>query len=221
MTEVILDAWTQSTRSFEDCQGLVAYYARVSNPGQPSRTNDRLIKYLIEHKHWSPFDMVDVVLDVRLSRTIGRQFLRHSSLKFQEFSQRYSATETVTNFPKARMQDTSNRQNSLECTDEGVIEWFFDAQKAVVDLSFCKYDEALKRGVAKELARDLLPEGLTHSRMFAKGSIRSWIHYVDVRTGPETQKEHRELASMCANEIAKVFPLIQEFNHVLKETTEC
>jgi thymidylate synthase (FAD) len=155
--------------------------------------------------------MVNIVLDVSVSRDIARQLLRHRSFSFQEFSQRYSATETTSRLRETRLQDWKNRQNSLPNDDLELEMWFNEAQKAVIDQSFTLYDQALKKGVAKEQARALLPEGLTSSRLFVNGSLRSWIHYIELRTSPETQKEHRELAVACAEAIAPLFPMIAEF----------
>jgi len=192
---------------------IVDYVARVSNPSAEVRSTDKLINYMTEHGHWSPFEMVNVVLDIATTRDMARQLLRHKSMCFQEFSQRYSATETTGFIRETRLQDFKNRQNSLPCDDEEIKEWFTDAQKQVMGLSFSLYDQALKKGVAKEQARAILPEGLTRSRLFANGTLRSWIHYISLRTKPDTQKEHRELALRCAEAIEPEFPMIANFTN--------
>jgi thymidylate synthase (FAD) len=170
--------------------------------------NDKLISYLIRHKHWSPFEMVSATMKITSTRDIIRQILRHRSFSMQEFSQRYSATETTGDVREARLQDTANRQNSLPNADPELDDWWTEKQRAVMGSAFELYDQALKRGIAKEQARAILPEGLTRSTIFMSGSIRSWLHYCELRTGPETQKEHREIAAACAVQIARVFPQI-------------
>lgn len=191
----------------------VAYFARVSNPtSQISALNDEgLIKYLVRHKHWSPFEMAHITLQMDTTRDIGRQMLRHSSFRFQEFSQRYSATETNGDRREARLQDHVNRQNSLETDDVGLIGWWNDVQDSLMASTFDVYDAALKRGLAKEVARAILPEGLTWTRLYMSGSVRSWIHYIELRTDPSTQKEHRDLARTAALAIEPVFPMIRDF----------
>ena len=212
MNRATLKAYTQSVdNTLLDCAALVAYFARVSNESGETRPVGKLIEYLTKHQHWSPFEMVNVVLEVHTSRDIARQLLRHRSFSFQEFSQRYSATQTTSDFRETRLQDHKNRQNSIPTDDQELTTWFTQAQKEVRNLSFDYYDKALKRGIAKEQARALLPEGLTTSRLFVNGSIRSWIHYIELRTQPETQAEHRDLALKCSKEIAKIFPKIEEF----------
>ena len=193
----------------------VCFYARVSNPASQmsAMNNDRLIGYLIKHRHWSPFEMVNITLRIDTSRDVARQQLRHSSFAFQEFSQRYSATETTCSTRPARMQDTSNRQSSLDTASQADRDWWTDQQILVMARSFAAYDEALKRGLSKEVARSVLPEGLTWTRLYMSGSLRSWIHYISGRTGPETQLEHREIARECAEEIHDVFPQITEWVH--------
>jgi len=212
MNRATLKAYTQSVdNTLLDCAALVAYFARVSNESGETRPVGKLIEYLTKHQHWSPFEMVNVVLEVHTSRDIARQLLRHRSFSFQEFSQRYSATQTTSSYRETRLQDWKNRQNSLPNDDLELDIWFTKAQQDVRDLTFDLYDKALKKGIAKEQARALLPEGLTTSRLFVNGSIRSWIHYIELRTQPETQAEHRDLALKCSKEIAKIFPKIEEF----------
>lgn len=218
MQEVKLEGWSQrkKAKSNESLVDQIAYYARVSNPSSQitSLKNDGLINYLIRHKHWSPFEMVNVCLEVNTTRDIGRQLIRHRSFSFQEFSQRYAETGIVTSeLREARMQDHVNRQNSLETDDEALGEWWEQKQAEVMKLCFDAYDEALEKDIAKEVARAVLPEGLTWTRLYVNGSIRSWIHYIDLRTDPSTQKEHRELAHACARELAQVFPMIENFVH--------
>ena len=201
-------------------QDLVAYCARVSNPSNQanSETSEKLIKYLIKHKHWSPLEMVSVCIEVETTRDIARQLLRHRSFSFQEFSQRYADPTAELDdafvLREARLQDTKNRQNSVELdmTDEKqkllAYEWE-RAQKRVLYTVKKEYEWAIKNGIAKEQARAVLPEGLTVSRLYVNGTLRSWIHYIDLRDGNGTQKEHAEIARACAEVIAKVFPIIK------------
>lgn len=191
---------------------LIAFCARVSNPANQfnTETSTRLVKYLIKHKHWSPLDMVDITVEFDPTRDIGRQILRHQSFKFQEFSQRYSNVEDLGDMfilSECRLQDTANRQNSLETDDSDLEEWWKEAQESCIDITSTIYKQAIEKGIAKEVARKVLPEGLTKTRMHMKGSIRSWIHYLEVRLDVSTQKEHREVASMLSEVIAKVFPI--------------
>ena len=201
-------------------QDLVAYCARVSNPSNQanSETSERLIKYLIKHKHWSPLEMVSVCIEVETTRDIARQLLRHRSFSFQEFSQRYADPTAELDdafvLREARMQDTKNRQNSVELdmSDEKqkllAYEWE-RSQSRVLYAVKKEYEWAIKNGIAKEQARAVLPEGLTVSRLYVNGTLRSWIHYIDLRDGNGTQKEHAEIARACAEVIAKVFPIIK------------
>ena len=201
-------------------QDLVAYCARVSNPSNQanSETSERLIKYLIKHKHWSPLEMVSVCIEVETTRDIARQLLRHRSFSFQEFSQRYADPTAELDdafvLREARMQDTKNRQNSVELdmSDKKqrllAYEWE-RSQNRVLYAVKKEYEWAIKNGIAKEQARAVLPEGLTVSRLYVNGTLRSWIHYIDLRDGNGTQKEHAEIARACAEVIAKVFPIIK------------
>ena len=192
----------------------IAYCARVSNPENQnnSSTDQRLLKYLIKHNHWSPFEMVSICLEINSTRDICRQIIRHRSFSFQEFSQRY-ADATVIGFEsrEGRLQDTKNRQNSFETDDSELLEEWEQKQKDVLDVSKKTYEWALSNGIAKEQARAVLPEGMTHSRMYMNGSLRSWMHYIQLRTGNGTQKEHREVALSCAKTIAPIFPMILDF----------
>jgi thymidylate synthase (FAD) len=197
-------------------QDLVAYCARVSNPANQNNTetNEKLIKYLIHNQHWSPLEMVNVCLEIETTRDICRQVLRHRSFSFQEFSQRYAEANLGFEMKEARLQDTKNRQNSIELLDNEntntLKEMWEIKQTEVARLSEETYQWALLNGIAKEQARAVLPEGMTLSRMYMNGTLRSWVHYLQLRTGNGTQKEHRELALECAQEISKVFPMILE-----------
>jgi thymidylate synthase (FAD) len=200
-----------------DMTDLVAFCARVSNPaGQMNTaTNEKLIKYLIKNQHWSPLEMVNVCLEIETTRDIARQILRHRSFSFQEFSQRYAdptaELEDAFVLREARLQDTKNRQNSIE-TDNPALQAFWETQqKRVLDAAQSAYQWAIDNGIAKEQARAVLPEGLTVSRLYMNGSLRSWIHYIQLRSGNGTQKEHMEIAKICAQVIAKIFPLSTEF----------
>lgn len=187
---------------------LVAYCARVSNPAnQSSRETQRLIQYLIEHKHWSPFEMVSACLEIETTRDIARQILRHRSFSFQEFSQRYADPTKELDFVtrEARLQDHKNRQNSIKTNNHSLQYDWERKQEAVLEAAREAYFWAVANGIAKEQARCVLPEGMTMSRMYVNGTLRSWIHYIDVRTDKSTQLEHREVAEACAEELAKLF----------------
>ena len=188
-------------------QEMVAFCARVSNPDNQmnSETSTGLIKYLIKHKHWSPFEMVSACLEIKTTRDIARQILRHRSFSFQEFSQRYArATDFETR--EARMQDPVNRQNSVVTDDLEIQEEWDKIQDNVIELTKAAYDRALKLGIAKEQARAVLPEGLTASTMYVNGTIRSWIHYIELRSAHGTQKEHMEIAKEVGKVISQIFP---------------
>ena len=197
----------------------IAMMARVSNPNnqENTKTAEKLVRYLIKHKHWSPFEMANVVLEINTTRDIGRQILRHRSFSFQEFSQRYADVGdigTSTQLKEARMQDKSNRQNSIVLDNDSRLHYLWSQrQQEVLNLANFAYKWALENGIAKEQARAVLPEGLTISRMYMQGSIRSWMHYIELRSSIETQKEHRDIAIQCANCIECVFPMITEFVH--------
>ena len=186
---------------------LIAYMARVSNPENQNNpeTAPKLLKYLMKNKHWSPFEMVNVCMEIKCTRDIARQILRHRSFSFQEFSQRYAeALEWETG--EARLQDNKNRQNSLPTQDRELERWWDDEQRKVVTQARFSYGAALNNGIAKEVARKLLPEGLTMSTMYMNGTLRSWMHYVDIRCDEATQKEHRVVAEQCRAVLAKEFP---------------
>lgn len=208
---------------------LVAYCARVSNPGNQSNkdTSEKLIRYLINHQHWSPLEMVSMCLEIETTRDIARQILRHRSFSFQEFSQRYADPTKDLEFTvrEARLQDPKNRQNSIELNlddlgkggegqfsnkDEVIAKGWHDKQRAVIDAARDAYTWAINNGIAKEQARAVLPEGNTMSRMYMNGTIRSWIHYIELRGANGTQKEHIQIAKACAEVIANIFPLAKD-----------
>jgi thymidylate synthase (FAD) len=203
-----------------DAQELIAFCARVSNPSNQMNTEtaDKLIKYLVKHKHWSPLEMVSACLEVETTRDIARQILRHRSFSFQEFSQRYADPTQDLDFVirEARLQDTKNRQNSIELdmnNDEHrqiAYQWE-NLQRDLIEKTKAVYGWAVKKGIAKEQARAILPEGNTISRLYINGTLRSWIHYIELRSEGGTQKEHREIAVECAKVIAEVFPLAKDF----------
>ena len=200
----------------ENIQDLVAYCARVSNPSNQinNETAERLLNYLVKHKHWSPFEMVSVCLEIETTRDIARQFLRHRSFSFQEFSQRYADIRDLSdNFVlrEARLQDQKNRQNSVEIDDVVLQEQWMAMQQRVINASKEAYKWAIEQGIAKEQARAVLPEGNTKSRLYANGTLRSWIHYIELRSDNGTQKEHREIAVECAKAISEIFPSISNY----------
>jgi len=193
----------------------IAYVARVSNPSNQNNntTAEKLVNYLIKHKHWSPLEMVDATLEIETTRDIARQILRHRSFVFQEFSQRYADPTQSLGFVTrdARLQDPKNRQNSVDVDDVWLSENWYVTQYELLESAKQAYQWAIENGIAKEQARAILPEGLTKSRMYMKGSLRSWIHYIQIRSGIETQKEHREVAIACANALEPIFPMIRSF----------
>jgi thymidylate synthase (FAD) len=193
-----------------DGERLIAYMARVSNPA--NQTNEKyvpLIKYLIKHKHWSPFEMVNVCMEIECTRDIARQILRHRSFSFQEFSQRYAVADGY-ELSEVRLQDEKNRQNSIPVQDREMMRFWQEQQQAVLKAATVAYENSLNAGVAREIARKVLPEGLTTSRMYMNGTLRSWLHYVDIRTGVETQKEHRDIALECEKQLRLHFPNVME-----------
>lgn len=190
---------------------MVAFCARVSNPSNQlnTETSEKLIKYLIKNAHWSPLEMVSACLEIETTRDIARQILRHRSFSFQEFSQRYANPvkdlEFVTR--EARLQDLKNRQNSIENDDEEISNMWIEKQEHLINEARETYNWAIENGIAKEQARAVLPEGNTVSRMYMNGTLRSWIHYIELRSGNGTQKEHMEIAVACAEVITKIFPM--------------
>lgn len=193
-------------------QDLIAFCARVSNPSNQfnTDTSDKLINYLIINKHWSPFEMASACLEVCTTRDIARQILRHRSFSFQEFSQRYANPVNDLNFVmrEARLQDDKNRQNSIETNNDRLHHSWERRQQLVINIAKDAYQWAISNGIAKEIARAVLPEGLTESKLYINGTIRSWIHYIEVRSDQSTQKEHRIIAQSCAKELAQIIPKI-------------
>ena len=199
----------------DNVQELIAYTARVSNPSNQdnTETSERLLRYLIREKHWSPFEMVSACLEVETTRDIARQLLRHRSFSFQEFSQRYADPTKDLKFQlkDARLQDTKNRQNSIVVKNaELQLEWL-QQQAEAVNAAKKSYSWAIENGIAKEQARAVLPEGIMESRLYVNGTMRSWIHYIGLRSGHGTQKEHIQLAVECAKALEPIFPMIMEF----------
>lgn len=196
-----------------NAQELVAFCARVSNPGNQTNTetSEKLIRYLIKHRHWSPLEMVSACLEIETTRDIARQILRHRSFSFQEFSQRYAVADLGFEYKEARLQDTKNRQNSIEVDDVELSAEWERRQSNLANDAADVYKWALDNGIAKEQARAVLPEGITTSRLYMQGTLRSWLHYIELRSGPETQKEHREIAQECAVALETIFPMASEF----------
>ena len=216
---VKLLSYSQPTEEFasmgiDDAQELIAYCARVSNPSNQlnTDTSEELIRYLVKHQHWSPLEMVSACIEITTTRDIARQILRHRSFSFQEFSQRYADPTKDLSFVlrEARLQDTKNRQNSVENTNLALAAWWEERQKRVINEAKEAYEWAIQNGIAKEQARAVLPEGLTVSRLYMNGTLRSWIHFIQLRSANGTQKEHQEVARECAKVIAEVFPLANE-----------
>lgn len=199
----------------ENAQDLIAFCARVSNPTNQmnTETSAKLIKYLIKHKHWSPLEMVSACLEINTTRDIAHQIVRHRSFAFQEFSQRYANPQDMAEaftYREARLQDPKNRQNSIEVEDEALQIAWGKKQKEIIEKCREVYNWALNEGIAKEQARVVLPEGLTKTRLYMNGSLRSWVHYIELRGGHGTQKEHMDIAHTCAKVIANIFPIINE-----------
>ena len=208
--QIKLISYSQSADN-TSLQDMIAYCARVSNPTNQSNTetNERLLKYLMKNQHWSPFEMVSICLEIETTRDIARQILRHRSFSFQEFSQRYAVASLGFETREARLQDGKNRQNSIEANNpELELEWS-QKQTELAEHSKQAYDWALSKGIAKEQARAVLPEGMTVSRLYMNGTLRSWIHYIQLRSANGTQKEHREVAIECAKIISTIFPIME------------
>ncbi len=208
------------TQGIDDAQELIAYCARVSNPSNQfnTETSEKLIRYLIKHQHWSPLEMVSACLEIQTTRDIARQILRHRSFSFQEFSQRYADPTKDLEFEirEARLQDTKNRQNSVEldlsdADNRELNKLWIEKQQDVIKTAREAYTWAVTNGIAKEQARAVLPEGNISSRIYMNGTLRSWVHFIELRSGNGTQKEHREIAKLCAEVIAKIFPMAGEF----------
>ena len=198
-----------------DAQELIAFCARVSNPSNQlnMETSEKLIRYLVKHKHWSPLEMVSACLEIETTRDIARQILRHRSFSFQEFSQRYADPTKDLDFVirEARLQDTKNRQNSIATDDAQLQAWWDAKQKFIIETVKQTYAEAIEKGIAKEQARAILPEGNTVSRLYMNGTLRSWIHFIELRSANGTQLEHQEVAKACAQVITEIFPMASEF----------
>jgi len=219
--KVKLVSYTKPADNFEaegleNAQDLIAFCARVSNPANQynKETAEKLIGYLIKWGHWSPLEMVSACLEINTTRDIAHQIVRHRSFSFQEFSQRYANPEDqgeLFEYSEARLQDTKNRQNSIEVNDASLQAWWDAEQKFIATRAKETYDEALRRGIAKEQARKVLPEGLTKTRLYMNGTLRSWVHYIQLRGGNGTQKEHMDIAHACAKVIAEIFPMIKTF----------
>jgi len=190
----------------------ITYCARVSNPSSQinNENNERLLNYLMKHEHWSPFEMVSICIEITTTRDIIRQILRHRSFSFQEFSQRYAEANLGFSIRETRMQDFEKKQNSIVCNDPVLSEEWIKRQEELVEAITENYQWALKNGIAKEQSRCILPEGMTISKLYMNGSVRSWIHYLKVRMSWDTQKEHRDVAVVCYDEIRKIFPLIEK-----------
>jgi thymidylate synthase (FAD) len=213
---VKLVSYSQPTEEFkaqglDDAQELIAYCARVSNPSNQfnTETSEKLIKYLVKHQHWSPLEMVSACIEITTTRDIARQILRHRSFSFQEFSQRYADPTKDLNFVtrEARLQDEKNRQNSVVTDDQLLQNEWFRAQQRVIYAAKREYEWAIKNGIAKEQARAVLPEGLIESRLYMNGTLRSWIHFIELRSANGTQLEHQEVAKACAKAITAIFPM--------------
>jgi len=218
---VKLVSYSKPTEEFEkeglvDLQELIAFCAKVSNPSAQinNETSERLIKYLIKHQHWSPLEMVNAVLEIETTRDIAHQIVRHRSFAFQEFSQRYADPAEMGNqfvTREARLQDPKNRQNSVEIdSEEDIHHAWASVQQGVIDKAKEAYDWAIKAGIAKEQARVVLPEGCTKTRLYMNGTLRSWVHYIELRGANGTQKEHMDIAKACAKVIAEIFPLMKQ-----------
>ena len=214
--DVKLVSYSQPTDEFRDlglsdAQELIAYCARVSNPSNQlnSETSEKLIRYLVKHAHWSPLEMVSACVEITTTRDIARQILRHRSFSFQEFSQRYADPTKDLKFVtrEARLQDPKNRQNSVEVEDQLLQNEWYRAQQRVIYAAQREYQWAIANGIAKEQARAVLPEGLIESRLYMNGTLRSWIHFIELRSGNGTQKEHQLIALACAKAIAAIFPM--------------
>ena len=220
--KVNLVSYSQPTQDFkndlDNVQDLIAFCARVSNPSNQmnKETNEKLIKYLIKHAHWSPLEMVSACLEIQTTRDIAHQIVRHRSFSFQEFSQRYADPKEqgdMFEYAECRLQDTKNRQNSIETENVQLHHEWIDQQDLVMEAANRAYTWAIENGIAKEQARKILPEGLTKTTLYMNGTIRSWIHYIELRGANGTQKEHMQIAHACAEAIAKIFPNIEKYSN--------
>lgn len=220
MQNVILRSFTQEAALVSNVKPknlveLIAYYARISNPANQNNTetSEKLIRYLVSHNHWSPFELVSACLEINTTRDIARQILRHRSFSFNEFSQRYADPTSNLSFytREARLQDAKNRQNSVQTDDPELQKAWHAKQQQIIHEAQLAYKWAIDKGIAKEQARSVLPEGNTNSRLYMNGTLRSWIHYCQMRTSNGTQLEHREVAWKCVEALEPVFPMIREF----------
>ena len=217
---VRLVSYTTPTEEFkgeglDNVQDLIAFCAKVSNPAAQvnKETSERLIKYLIKHQHWSPLEMANAVMEIETTRDIAHQIVRHRSFAFQEFSQRYADPAEqgeIFEYSEARLQDTKNRQNSISTDDKELQLWWDMQQKHVAEVAKVIYENAIEKGIAKEQARKVLPEGITKTRLYMNGTIRSWVHYIELRSANGTQKEHMDIAIACAKAISEIFPLMND-----------
>ena len=211
---VKLISWTHD-REGRSLLEQVAYAARVSNPANQNNndTAEKLVRYLIKNQHWSPLEMVNICMEIETTRDIARQILRHRSFSFQEFSQRYAVADLGFELKEARMQDLKNRQNSTKTDNLALQSWWENYQHSVANKAKEAYDWAITNGIAKEQARAVLPEGMTVSRLYMNGTLRSWVHYIHLRTEKGTQEEHRMIAALCGHAIEEIFPMMGEFIH--------
>ena len=205
-----------ASQGLDNIQDLIAFAARVSNPANQAntKTTPKLLDYLIKHKHWSPFEMASACIEIETTRDIARQLLRHRSFSFQEFSQRYADIRDLNDdfvIREARLQDPKNRQNSIQNKDPALEDEWANKQLAIIEMVKMTYDWAIENGIAKEQARAILPEGNTVSRLYVNGTIRSWIHYIELRSANGTQQEHMDLALAVADAIAKIYPTVVNF----------
>jgi thymidylate synthase (FAD) len=209
---VKLISWTHD-REGRNLLEQVAYAARVSNPTNQNNndTAEKLVRYLIKNQHWSPLEMVNICMELETTRDIARQILRHRSFSFQEFSQRYAVADLGFEKKEARMQDLKNRQNSTKSDNLALEAWWENYQQKVIESATSAYDWAIANGIAKEQARAVLPEGMTVSRLYMNGTLRSWVHYIQLRSAKGTQEEHRMVAALCGHAIEEIFPMMAEF----------
>jgi thymidylate synthase (FAD) len=209
---VKLISWTHD-REGRSLLEQVAYAARVSNPANQNNndTAEKLVRYLIKNQHWSPLEMVNICMEIETTRDIARQILRHRSFSFQEFSQRYAVADLGFEKKEARMQDLKNRQNSIKTDNLALEAWWENYQQKVIESATSAYDWAIANGIAKEQARAVLPEGMTVSRLYMNGTLRSWVHYIQLRSAKGTQEEHRMVAALCGHAIEEIFPMMAEF----------
>lgn len=209
---VKLISWTHD-REGRSLLEQVAYAARVSNPANQNNndTAEKLVRYLIKNQHWSPLEMVNICMEIETTRDIARQILRHRSFSFQEFSQRYAVADLGFEKKEARMQDLKNRQNSIKTDNLALEAWWENYQQKVIESATSAYDWAIANGIAKEQARAVLPEGMTVSRLYMNGTLRSWVHYIQLRSAKGTQEEHRMVAALCGHVIEEIFPMMAEF----------